>query len=331
MAFYRHPSGRSIYVEDIQLNNHVPTHARLSVPLPGSKPSCPGLTPAAPLASHAAPGEFSIRSIPDVMRWKLGWPVAARVMEKWFALPAREMLPREKSGELKPTTMPADYVDTELIRWHWLNQFSRVAEAEQSLHSRLVNSAAMEELENKFHAQLIANARLREQSSRGSVLIRCRDVIEAHSLWQFQLADVLYGRPRDMDDLYGALGRFTVYAAVNIGQVQSLGSNRYRLSVSEIAVYVRDTYEFIDSQYLGHWNFAGLGFNPTAAVNGLGIFGDNRREWRLWGFSIRHGFMQPVNNSDYRHYQRTHGRGGDYLLFSDIKRVPVNISVEVTL
>jgi len=169
-------------------------------------------------------------------------------------------------------------------------------------------------------------------------------VIDAHSFWQFQLSPVGYGRPSDMDDLYGALGRFTVNAAVNRGQIQSLGSNRYRLSVSEIAVYARDTYDFIDAQYLGHWSFKGLGFNLAGLVKDPAIdmlgrvprigqyFENADREWRYWGFSLRYrDFMQPINNSDFRHYQSTRGRGGDYLLFSDIKRVSVNLSVEVSL
>ncbi|WP_417584784.1 DUF6402 family protein [Nitrincola sp.] len=89
------------------MQRSVATHARRGIP-PSSKPSYPGLTPAAPLASHALPGEFSIRSIPDVMWRQLDWPVAAKAMEKWFALPAREMFDKEKSGDIKPISIPTE-------------------------------------------------------------------------------------------------------------------------------------------------------------------------------------------------------------------------------
>lgn len=344
MTQYRHPSGRTLYIEDLLPTNHVRlgAHGRLNLPPLGIS-SSPGLTSMAPIACNSKPGEFSICNIPNVMRWQLGWPVAARVMEKWFELPAHGMHVDDKGGRTKPNAVQC-HVDTELIRWSWLNQFSRVGKAEQELLSTLQTPLAKKRLEDMLRERLSADPRLRSTASNGTALVRNRDVIDAHSFWQFQLSQVGYGRPSDMDDLYGALGRFAVYAAVNIGQIQSLGSNRYTLSVSEIAVYARDTYDFIDAQYLGHWSFKGLAFNLAGLVKdpaidavrwltGDRVFDNSTdREWRYWGFSLRYrGFMQPINNSDFRHYQSTHGRGGDYLLFSDIKRVPVNLSVEVSL
>lgn len=182
MTQYRHPSGRTLYIEDLLPTNHVRlgAHGRLNLPPLGIS-SSPGLTSMAPIACNSKPGEFSICNIPNVMRWQLGWPVAARVMEKWFELPARGMLEDEKEGRIKPNTMPREFVDTELIRWSWLNQFSRVREAEQELISTLQTPKAKKRLEDMLRERLSADPRLRSTASNGTALVRNRDVIDAHS------------------------------------------------------------------------------------------------------------------------------------------------------
>lgn len=72
------------------------------------------------------------------------------------------------------------------------------------------------------------------------------------------------GTAKVPDDLTGALGTFSFYAA--LGNVYFNHASRVA-RVKSIYVYVRDSYSFRDddefvSQYLGHWNQSGVYLAP---------------------------------------------------------------------
>jgi len=62
------------------------------------------------------------------------------------------------------------------------------------------------------------------------------------------------------------------------------------VSVEEIGIYVWDTFNFEGEQFLGVW-----GYRDT-----------------------------PVNNSDFREWRQKNNAGGDFLVYSDIKRTKLN-------
>jgi hypothetical protein len=37
-------------------------------------------------------------------------------------------------------------------------------------------------------------------------------------------------------------------------------------TITQVFVYLADTYDFIGEQYLGHWNFDGMGIQPVAGL-----------------------------------------------------------------
>lgn len=269
--------------------------------------------------------EFTLRDQPKVMRDVLKWPVSAAVMQQWFSLPAREFSRDEKDGRIKPRDIPPDYLNTDLITWEWLNKFERVHKAEAKLMEMLGTQGAKAVLQNKFKNQLT-----KLQTNTGKTIDiqnNPQSPIDLHSDWQFQFVTVGY-HMNQVDDLYGALGNFMLAAAVTKVQLVLLRPGLASLSIREVGLYVRDTFDFIGQQYLGHWSEKGLALQPIAMVTNIP---SDMPGWHMPAWHPRMGWLKPVNNSDFRTLRNATQRGGDLILFSDVKLKPVKIDVEVKL
>lgn len=104
-------------------------------------------------------------------------------------------------------------------------------------------------------------------------------------------------RPVDdtkLDDLGGALGKFSFYS-IPKGTATENHNGSISVTIREVGVYVRDDYNFEGEQPLGYWK------QPDGV----------RSVW--WAGYTR------VDNSDYREYRVDHGRGGDFIVFSDVR------------
>jgi len=119
--------------------------------------------------------------------------------------------------------------------------------------------------------------------------------------------DMAFG---DMDDLRAALANF-VFKVIIIGtaepiieekEKQKKLTGRYKVTINEVDIYVRDTYDFNDppgeDQELGNWDFDDDSVGRTLFNGGT-----------------------TVNNSDFRKWRDANGKGGDFLVYSDIKYV----------
>jgi hypothetical protein len=73
------------------------------------------------------------------------------------------------------------------------------------------------------------------------------------------------------------------------------------VTAREVGVFMRDSYDFNGSQFLGFWddkdNSVSM-FNPLAG--------------------------ERVSNDHFRAWRAANKRGGDFLVFSDVKRVPLS-------
>lgn len=244
-------------------------------------------------------------------------------MELWLRLPAREMTKEEKEGELPARHYPKQYLDTRIINWEWLRRFSLVERGANEVLANLGTISARLKLTQKFKAFLLGKS---EKPAPFPLILNFGlNPVELHSDWQFQFAKSDY-KPLVMDDLYGSLGNFAVYAAVTKAKIYKQGDKKYFVTVSEVGLYVRDTFDFIGPQYLGHWSKEGMG-----VVLAGGIANTRGIEWKLPGLSPELGIVQPLNNSDFRSFRNNFGVGGDLLLFSDVRTQSVNIGVEITL
>jgi hypothetical protein len=112
--------------------------------------------------------------------------------------------------------------------------------------------------------------------------------------------------------MFGALADFLLKIAaegtvtpktktLDTGAVQV---EHYEISVEKIGVYIRDTYDFNDNQYLGHWR------KNTAPHIRLYALGESRGD-------CPDDFVE-VSNERFRAHRAQTGNGGDLLIFSDV-------------
>jgi hypothetical protein len=125
------------------------------------------------------------------------------------------------------------------------------------------------------------------------------------------------------DDLTAALGRFNlrVVVAGTVGPVPTgnprvpAGSSGWEVEVSEVGVYVYDSFDFEGDQYLGCWSDNPDGFSPVMP---------SEPAVGMEAMIFRPPLFTPVGNRDFREWRTQNRRGGDFLVFSDMKRVPIS-------
>ena len=154
-----------------------------------------------------------------------------------------------------------------------------------------------------------------------------KDALWQHKHWQFQRQGVdvsfveKYKRKIEgLDDLYGALGTFSLYASGcgSVSPVKNWAIRGYFVSVTELVIYVRDTYDFCGEQYLGHWNSDGVKIADQEVIKY--IFSTPAK-------FIKNDDVQGtvfVSNSSFREYRKDKKMGGDLLIFSDTKVITLN-------
>jgi hypothetical protein len=105
-----------------------------------------------------------------------------------------------------------------------------------------------------------------------------------------------------MDGLTAALGRFTFYTLVSgtVTPVKNGATTSYQITITEAAVYVRDSYDFEGFQPLGFWDDSDNSVSPTNFLSG-----------------------DSVTNGSFRDWRKKNGRGGDYLIYTNLVRIPL--------
>ncbi|MFM9971738.1 MAG: DUF6402 family protein [Burkholderiales bacterium] len=102
----------------------------------------------------------------------------------------------------------------------------------------------------------------------------------------------------NLDDMSAALGKFSFKVLVQ-GMVMGAGRpNQYEVTITDIGVYVRDSYDFNGDQLLGYWNET---TNKMSMINPLA--------------------GEKVTNKDFRDWRANNAKGGDFLVFSNIKQI----------
>ncbi|MBU6490323.1 MAG: hypothetical protein KGQ57_21230 [Burkholderiales bacterium] len=137
--------------------------------------------------------------------------------------------------------------------------------------------------------------------------------------------------------------------------------------ITHIYVYAKDSYSFADksdrksSQYLGHWNRYGIVMVPAAVAadfaNGLSEkhspdvdWGDYPDTPTLIPYIYDNGFKKPVDilnglfrdlrkkdvyypihNSDYNAWRKKFKRGGDFAIYTEMKKIKLQKSIKFSL
>jgi hypothetical protein len=126
------------------------------------------------------------------------------------------------------------------------------------------------------------------------------------------------------DDMTAALGAFN-FRVVVAGSVAPLAAApgggtapaRYQVQIDEVGVYIQDSFDFEGSQFLGCWTDNPDDFSPIPPPVGVVPVGPIP-------IPIPNLRFVPVFNSTFRDWRASNGRGGDFLVFSDMKRTPLS-------
>ena len=292
---------------------------------------------------------FDIQEIPQAMR-KLYLPMSAALMERWFAgrlnySPADADEGAEINQDGKP--YPPDMYDTTTIKLDWVLRFPRAKEK----YDYLVNEGI------RSPRAIEALARMLVTYKNQVVDLFTGDIcknnpVTLHRNFQFQrvAVDGTFGQKIDLllstkwerngvpDDLTGALGAFVIYAA--LGHAEFSWDVERRQTVVEVTgiwVYVKDNYTFTDkpgerSQYLGHWSHRGVIVVPLDTFAAQSRYVPYvKSAVTLGNPAMKGNVYYPVHNADFRQWAIQHQRGGDFIIYSDCRYVPVNPRIKIYL
>ncbi|GKT15286.1 DUF6402 family protein [Acidovorax sp. SUPP2522] len=259
---------------------------------------------------------FQLRDIPSVMRSRLGWPVAAALMERWFN-GAPLAMPQEMKESRPPhrlIQLGAERLDENTVSMAWALGFARVQTAMASLQAKWSSPAGIAMLKRRVETE---NRGRNHQCWRFGNLSQPAKILEDTC----QVNYLAFGQWSDpMDDFYGAMGEAQINVAVS-GMVTPQGMGKATIEINELGFYLRDAYDFNDdnsfiSQPLGCWGFNGVE---------CGV----RTQWSVPLEEVLvnespaavQGYKYIVQNKDFRDWRAKHQRGGDFMVLSDVRRV----------
>jgi hypothetical protein len=270
-------------------------------------------TPEEPFVDHCRTLETRLPYIPDIMD-HLGWTNGEALMRKWFSDPAND--DPEKG-------IP----DISTIKIDWVLGYDRAREVyDKAINDKVwMNGPA----QNKIIDKLIIKQGIQLPTmlgikvafgNAGAGITSAALMQQFNDDYQFQYREVNSNSILDpLDDLFAALGNFN-FNFVTQGTVEYLGKNAngkdaYKVTLTQVGIYVRDSYDFNDAS--ADWH------NPKTWVS---------QPLGYWDCAERNASRTPgpgayyVNNEDFRKWRDNYGngKGGDFLVFSDIKVINVN-------
>ncbi|WP_164003057.1 DUF6402 family protein [Pyxidicoccus caerfyrddinensis] len=285
--------------------------------------------------------DFKLTDIPKVMD-ALSWKEAARFQRKWFDAPAYE-LPRDyKTGKKDARTLDKSHV-VEDLSFDWLMSASKRAKPE--VDELIAEFSDIREYSHRVGkvkgilstlspGLIVLLARMDKMglvdTKRMSLKEGFRDfgdlpAIELEYTSQFNFipmsADFWSQATDKMDDVYGALGAFSLKIAATTIRTHFRHKDFPALEIDELGFYVRDTFEFTNTgkdQPLGYWSKKGV--RKPGPIDYL-----------LDPDYIDHDDVRyfKVTNNSYNDYRNKWKKGGDFMVFSTVKKVPVSIQIHI--
>jgi hypothetical protein len=242
----------------------------------------------------------NLTAIPRIMR-TMNWMNGARLLEIWFS----------RSSTTRPV-YSAPYTTT--IRMDsWALTFGRA----RQVYDRLL----LERIWSNQPAKLVVARMLRRKG-----LLSTQEVSFGRLSDPVPVQDADYvnergaGTATSFDDLTAALGKF-LFRVVVAGTVVPVPAAQgsaprtaaFRVRVTEVGVYIRDSFDFEGNQSPGCWSdaqpprFSPI-LTPAFGPGGGAVF-------------MPQMILTSVGNRDFREWRQRNGRGGDFLVFSDMKRL----------
>ncbi|HEY4291418.1 DUF6402 family protein [Luteibacter sp.] len=244
-----------------------------------------------------------IQAIPSAMR-QMGWTVSAALMDRWFTSPGWAMPDDWKTKEGQPMAgqIPASQLDTQLVSMEWAARYPRAIDAMRNLRAKCASGPTIGLLKKRLIDAGWCGVEGMELGRVGMTAPQLEDLCQVNIQPFGESSDTI-------DDMYGALGKATMKMAFVGAAGLSKSSGRKQFSLSHIGFYIRDNYDFNDEQFLGMWTEFGVLNKTEMAANVL-----------LEGLALDwHG--EPIgkaSNNSFRDFRAHTGRGGDFVVYSDV-------------
>ena len=230
---------------------------------------------------------LTLTHIPAIMRANK-WPRGADLMDSWFA---RNVAIAPKFG------LP----DTTTITMNWVLSFPRAkAVFDEVVKDRIwANEAGRKQIGKMLRAKGLLGPGTRSFGSLGA-----RVEVQDPDYVNFRV--IGFGI-MDTDDMSAALGNF-LFRVVVAGTVTGAppaakgasapaAAPGYKVKVTEVGIYVADSYDFNGDQMLGWWNEKK---NTMSMINPFA--------------------GTEVTNADFRAWRTANNKGGDFRVLSDVRR-----------
>jgi hypothetical protein len=263
---------------------------------------------------------FTLIDVPSSMR-REGWTVGAALMERWFNANAWTMPANVKTGD---APAPSSAIDTS-TRMRWALGFARVSAA----NSNLLSTWSQGERRAKSGGQVANQLRrwITHHGLSGRQPFRFGDLsqpivqVDRFCAINRDIVESSFFGP--VDDFYAAFGNAAVKLAVSAQVTPVTGG--WEVKIDQAATYLRDTYDFNGDQPLGSWGPDGF---SRVAVLAPGIEIDPNASGSSWLGGQR---VWSVDNESFRDYRARFNKGGDFIVFSDLNRVPLASPVTYTV
>lgn len=269
-------------------------------------------------SSNSTLQPIAITEIPKSMR-RMGWKKSAAFMERWLTSPAWKCPEGWKDGSKLPaeTLIPAAHCDEDTITMSWLMGYPSAVKAVNELLAKCCSTASM--------AMTAKRLRRLGWDGHGSYTFGRKNIIgrpsmSARELEQYYQNNYLSVGSNaashmifdTLDDIYGALGTYALKCAI-FGTAYFSEGKRY-LNAEWTGVYVKDFYDFNNDsswdQPLGLWTEAGIvtkSRTGISIINGMRVYTGKKFQK-----------ISAVFNSDFLKYREKTGKGGDFIVFSDV-------------
>lgn len=101
----------------------------------------------------------------------------------------------------------------------------------------------------------------------------------------------------DSDDLAASLGNFT-FRVVVAGESEGIKGGKTKVYVHQVGIYIRDSFDFNGDQFLGYWDDSD---NSVSMINPLS--------------------GEKVTNESFRKHRASTKVGGDFIVYSDTRKL----------
>lgn len=229
-----------------------------------------------------------VHNIRHIM-WNRGWRVAASLQSRWLQSPARKSIGgNDFSGG-------SEYIERNLVTIDWLLNNAPVGSYINEKYNELLDPKQYQQVEKTRIRDSFIKHIINRYGRRETLPISLpRRQGEALKVQFAKYLVTKLGNP--LSDVYAAIGRFQLIS-IPIGEAKRIKRNSYQITVTHVGIYALDTYDFNDGrQILGAWDNHFM----TGPESGT-----------------------LITNQDYDNYRRLVKKGGDFIVETPLKIVPL--------